>query len=171
MNPKRRGQQNVDFTSLDFLQGGQSGWPRYASDLKLQFGQVAFELKQMVGPLFQKFVRFPAQRFGDAHQTRQRQIVFGAFDAANICPMHIGPFGEGFLRQGQFPPIRAHILRHPLAILDVHHLPFWKKKAGSDIDVNSSEFNTSQRLRTLAGLARVFSKNHRKFVGLFSVAL
>jgi hypothetical protein len=54
------------------------------------------------------------------------------------------------LRQAHFFPIRAHVLCHSLAILDVHAHQVWKKKAPANIDVTSIAFNTRQPPRTLA---------------------
>jgi len=100
--------------------------------------------------LFQKLVGFAAQRLGNADQTGQRKIVFTAFDAADVCPMHIRALGKRFLRQGHFFSIRAHTLRYSLAILDVHAYQVWKKKAPENIDVTAIAFNTRQPPRTLA---------------------
>ena len=92
--------------------------------------------------LFQKLVRFEVQRFGDADQTGQRKIVFASFDAANECPVHVRAFGERFLRQGHFFPIRAHVLCQSPAILVFHARKVWRKRAVANIDVNTSVFNT-----------------------------
>ena len=100
--------------------------------------------------LFQKLVRFTTQPLGNANQTGQRKIVFAAFDAADICPVHVRALGERFLRQSHFFSIRAHVLCHPLAILIFHARQVWKKKAPSNIDVNTIAFNTRQSPRTLA---------------------
>jgi hypothetical protein len=54
------------------------------------------------------------------------------------------------LRQSHFLSIRAHVLRHPLAILVFHARQVWKKKAPSNIDVTTIAFDTRQPLRTLA---------------------
>lgn len=95
--------------------------------------------------LFQEFIRFPSQGFGDADQTGQRKIVFRTFDAADKCPVHIGAFGQRFLRPGHFFSKSSHIFCHPLAILDVHDGRVWKKKSQPNIDVSTIEFTTSPR--------------------------
>jgi hypothetical protein len=69
------------------------------------------------------------------------------------------------LRQGHFLPIRAHVLCHPLAILDVHARQVWKKKAPADIDVKPIVFNTRHPPRTLAESLLLFPKGHRKISG------
>jgi hypothetical protein len=102
--------------------------------------------------LFQKLVGFTTQPLGNANQTGQRKIVFAAFDTADICPVHVRAFGERFLRQSHFFPIRAHVLCHTLAILIFHARQVWKKKAPSNIDVNTIVFNTRHPPRTLAKL-------------------
>jgi hypothetical protein len=115
--------------------------------------------------LFQKLVRFAAKPLGNADQTGQRKIVFAAFDAADECPVHVRALGERFLRQGHLFPIRAHVLCHSLAILDVHARQVWKKKAPENIDVTTIAFNTRQPPRTLAKPGLLFPKCHRKKSG------
>lgn len=100
--------------------------------------------------LFQKLVRLAPQRLGDADQAGQRKIVFGPFNAADKCPVHVGALGERFLRQAHFFPIRPHVFCHTLAILVFHVGQVWKKKAPPDIDVKTIAFNTRQPPRTLA---------------------
>ena len=61
--------------------------------------------------------------------------------------MHVGTFGERFLRPSHFFSESPHVLCHPLAILDVHAGEVWKKKSPSDIDVTTIAYNTIQSLR------------------------
>ena len=137
----------------------------------LPFCQKCFGGGQTFARLFQKLIRFAVECFGDANQTGQRKIVFGAFNAADECPVHIGALGKRFLRQGHFFPVSAHVFRHPLAILVVHVRQFWTRKALKNIDVTSIAFNTRQPRRNLAKLACQFLWNpstsgllHRKTV-------
>ena len=111
--------------------------------------------------LFQKLIRFAVQCLGDLDQAGQRKIVFAAFDAADICPVHVRPFGERFLRQIQFFTIRAHVLCHPLAILVIHARKVWKKKARSNIDVNTIEYNARQSRQSLTKSGLLFPKRYR----------
>lgn len=112
--------------------------------------------------LFQKLVWFAAQPFGNANQTGQRKIVFGAFDAADKCPVHVCALGERFLRQSHFFPKRAHVLCHSLAILVFHARQVWKKNPLADIDVKPIAFNTRHPPQTLAESLLLFPKCHGK---------
>ena len=114
------------------------------------FWQNCSDRSQTHPRLFQKLVRFAAERLGNADQTGLGKIIFGAFDPADVCPVHVRALGERFLRLGHLFPIRAHVLCHSLAILDVHARQVWKKKAPADIDVTTIAFNTRQPPRTLA---------------------
>jgi hypothetical protein len=116
--------------------------------------------------LFQKLVRLAPQRFGNANQAGQRKVIFGAFNAADECPVHIRTFGERFLRQGHFSPKRPHVFSHSLAILDVHAGQVWKKMAAENIDVRTIVFNTRQASLTLAGLnfGKFFKIRENRFV-------
>ena len=154
-------------------------------DLTAPVGQTFPGSGQTLARLFQKLVRFAIQPLGNANQTGQRKIVFAAFNAADICPVHVRALGERFLRQTHFFPIRAHVLCHTLAILVFHARQVWKKKVPSNIDVTTIVFNTRQPPHTLAecglpipvespelrpgacqagpdGGLRVFPKCHRK---------
>jgi hypothetical protein len=66
------------------------------------------------------------------------------------------------LRQGHFFPKRAHVLCHPLAILDVHARQVWKKKAPENIDVTTIAFDTRQPLHTLAEWGLPIPAEHSK---------
>lgn len=134
--------------------------------MKTGFQQPDFQAcpceRQSCGRLFQKFKRFAPQRFGNTYQAVERNIVFGAFDPADICPVQVGAFGERFLRQAHFLPERPHIFRHPLAILVIHVCQVWLKKARSNIDVSTIEFNTRQSWCGVAKSGLLFPKRHRK---------
>jgi hypothetical protein len=69
------------------------------------------------------------------------------------------------LRQGHFFSIRAHVLCHPLTILNVHARQVWKKKAPADIDVTTIAFNTRQPPLTFAKSGLLFPKCHRNISG------
>ncbi len=111
--------------------------------------------------LLQKFVRLSSKCLGNANQTGQGKIVFGAFNAADVCPVHIGTFGERFLRQCHFFPESSHIFCHSLAILGVHAGKVWKKKAAQNIDVSTIAFNTRQLSPILLEFD-LFPECHRK---------
>jgi len=117
--------------------------------------------------LFQKFVRLASQCLGNADQTGQRKIILGTFDATDKRPVHVGAFGERFLRQRHFFSESPHVLCHPLAILDVHAGKVWKKRGRQNIDVTAIEYNTSTPLRKnfriLLASGRDLRENRREF--------
>lgn len=120
------------------------------SKVALRFWQQFFGSSQTLARLFQKFVRFAIQCFGNADETGQGKIVFGAFNAADKCPVHISAFGKRFLRQSHLLPKGTHVFCQSLAILVVHARQVWEKKSPENIDVKSIAFDTRQPYRILA---------------------